>query len=113
MALVEMAQAKAHLRVDEDYPDDQLSIYLGAAEEQAQEFLNRRVYATAELLAAAVLANVAGSDPIVVNDSIRAAVLLILGHLHANRETVTSQQTYALPVGSQSLLWPFRVGLGV
>ncbi|MDQ2139582.1 head-tail connector protein [Alcaligenaceae bacterium B3P038] len=113
MALVEMAQVKAHLRVDEDYPDDQLAIYVGAAEEQAQEFLNRRVYATAEMLAAAVLANIAGSDPMVVNDSIRAAILLILGHLHANREAVTSHQTYELPMGSRSLLWPFRVGLGV
>ncbi len=53
---------------------------------------------------------------IVSNDSIRAAVLLILGHLYSNREEVMTEQGAAavqLPMGAHALLWPYRVGLGV
>lgn len=111
--LVDMTLAKDHLRVDPDSPDTSVSVYLGAAQEQAEAFLNRRVYAKPEDLAAAVLNGSAGIDPMVVNDSIRAAILLILGHLYANREDVGLQQAYELPMGARSLLWPYRVGLGV
>jgi hypothetical protein len=53
---------------------------------------------------------------IVSNDSIRAAVLLILGHLYRNREEVMTDQGAAavqLPMGAHALLWPYRIGLGV
>lgn len=50
----------------------------------------------------------------VVNDAIRAAVLLICGHLYANREDVVTGVSVAqMPMGSQYLLHPYRVGLGV
>jgi uncharacterized phiE125 gp8 family phage protein len=42
--------------------------------------------------------------------SIRAAILLIIGHLYANRENVVVGRTPAeLPQGAQSLLDPFKV----
>lgn len=53
---------------------------------------------------------------IVVNDHIRAGILLILGHLYRNREDVMTEQGAAavqLPMGAHALLWPYRVGLGV
>lgn len=43
-----------------------------------------------------------------VNDSIKAAVRLILGHLFANREAVTTGQAMELPMGAQYLLRPYR-----
>jgi len=53
----------------------------------------------------------------VVNDYIRAAVLLIAGHLYRNREEVvigtSAVGAVQLPVGAYTLLWPYRVGLGV
>ncbi|PTT56184.1 hypothetical protein DBR33_02735, partial [Stenotrophomonas sp. HMWF022] len=88
--------------------------YGGAAEEAAQEFMNRKVFPDAASMAAAVLAGTAGCDPIVVTDAIRAAVLLTLGHLYANRENVvTGTIVSEMKEGTRSLLWPYRIGLGV
>jgi len=113
MRLVTIEQARQHCRVDSD-DDQMLTLYGGAAEDAAQEFLNRRVYEDEAELAAAVLNGTAGCDPIVVNDAIRAAVLLTLGHLYANRESViTGSAVSEMKEGTRSLLWPYRVGLGV
>jgi hypothetical protein len=111
MDLVTSDQAAAHLRTDED-----VSLYLGAAALAASEFLNRQVYATDAAMAAAVLDGTAGDDPMVINDAIRAAILLQLGHLYRNREDVAAGASAAaveLPLGSRTLLQPYRVGLGV
>jgi predicted HD phosphohydrolase len=113
MALVTREQALAHLKADST---EDVSIYLSAAELAAMEYLNRNVYESEAAMDAAVLAGNAGEDPMVVNDLIKAAVLLIAGHLYRNREDVISGQTAAavqLPLGSRALLQPYRVGMGV
>ena len=49
-------------------------------------------------------------DGIVVNDQIKAAVLLTVGHLYANREdVVTGASVAALPNGADYLLQPYKV----
>ncbi len=49
-------------------------------------------------------------DGIVVNDQIKAAVLLIVGHLYANREdVVVGASVSALPNGADHLLQPYKV----
>ena len=49
-------------------------------------------------------------DGMVVNDTIRAAALLIIGHLFANRENVVAGVSVAqLPNGAEWLLQPFKV----
>lgn len=49
-------------------------------------------------------------DGIVVNDTIKSAVLLIVGHLYAHREDVLSGVSVAkLPNGAEWLLAPYRV----
>jgi len=51
---------------------------------------------------------------IVINPQIEAAILLTMGHLFESREDVVVGATAtAMPFGSQQLLFPFRVGLGV
>ena len=45
---------------------------------------------------------------IALNDSIKAAVRLILGHLFANREAVAVGQFMEIPMGSQYLLRAYR-----
>lgn len=44
--------------------------------------------------------------------SIKAAMMLVLGHLYANREASTSQALTTIPLGVESLLRPYRVRLG-
>lgn len=112
MRLVTIEQARQHCRVD-TADDEMLGLYAEAAEQAAQDFLNRRVFSDVDELAAAVLGGTAGDDPMVANQAIVAAVLLLTGHLYRNREAVTSENSVLLPLGAQSLLWPHRVGLGV
>lgn len=113
MRLITIEQARQHCRAD-SADDAMLELYGGAAEEAAQEFMNRKVFPDAASMAAAVLAGTAGCDPMVVTDAIRAAVLLTLGHLYANRENVvTGTIVSEMKEGTRSLLWPYRIGLGV
>ena len=44
---------------------------------------------------------------------IRAALLLVLGHLYANREASTDAALATIPLGVESLLRPHRVRLGM
>lgn len=51
---------------------------------------------------------------VVINPSITAACLLVLGKLYAHREDViTGTIVTELPHGAHALLWPYRVGLSV
>jgi uncharacterized phiE125 gp8 family phage protein len=45
--------------------------------------------------------------------TIRAAVLLVIGHLYLNREATTDKALATLPLGVESLLRPKRVRLGM
>ncbi|MFB3129365.1 head-tail connector protein [Stenotrophomonas maltophilia] len=114
MELISLEQARAHCRVDTD-DDALLELYGTASEGAAQQFLNRRVFKDTESMAAAVLDGTAGVDPMLANDSIRAAILLMLGHLYRTREDVQGSDgaTVQVPMGAHSLLWPYRIGLGV
>lgn len=86
-----------------------VELYLGAAIDAAQEYLGRKVYADQAEMDAAVVAGTAGESPMVATKSVKAAVLLICGHLFANREdVVVGAQSFAIPNGSRDLLRPNR-----
>ena len=110
MSLVPLGQALAHLRTEAGVEDALVELYLGAAEQSAIDYLNRQVFADQAALDAAVAAETAGASPMVVNFAVKAAILLTLGHLHANREDVVTGATVAqLPFGARSLLRPHRL----
>lgn len=116
MNIVSPEQAYAHLRIDAAGADDadDIALKTRAAETMAAEFLNRQLFATQSELDAAVVAGTAGTSPMVATDLVRAAILLILGHLHANREDViTGTIATDLPMGFRALLQPYRVCMGV
>lgn len=161
MSVITIELAMKHLRAESEDLDDVQS-KLDAAEDAAEQYLNRKLFVDGTELWAALttvitlrsqcrvvldsalseaslidnfddrlmaerdaqcrykesLRNVAMiSRGIVLNKSITAACLLMLGHLWANREdTVTGINTSSvieLPHGSRSLLFPYRVDLGV
>lgn len=105
MSIITLTEAKAHLRIDGTDEDTILAVYIGAAEKSASNFMNRNIYASS-----------IGSDVdgIVMDDAIKAACLLILGHLFSNREDVVSGGSVSeLPHGSKSLLYPYRISVGM
>lgn len=113
MTAIPIEVAMQHLRADSE-DQSYVELVLEAAEDSAMQYLNRRFYANAEDLAAAVLAGDADTDPILVNPSIRAACLLIAGSLYENREDAVAGSVFSeLPAGSRSLLTPYRVEWGV
>lgn len=116
--LVSLEVAKQHLRVEPDVmlEDDLISLYIEIASDHVQEYLQRAVYATQADYDAAQSAGQQGFDDnaIVVNASIKGAVLLLIGHYYRNREDVTVGQAPAeLPNASKALLAPYRMRLGV
>lgn len=114
MPILTTEQAIEHCRADPEADAVMVSLYLGAAIEAAQDYLGRKVFANQAELDAAVTAGTAGVDPMVATYAIRAAMLLICGHLFANREdVVTGLQSYAMPMGSRDLLRPNRRSQGL
>jgi len=53
MPLVTIAEARAHVRVEADYPEDQLQGALDGAIASAESYLNRRIFESAEAIGAA------------------------------------------------------------
>jgi len=111
VSLIDLPTAKLHLRADGSYEDDLIQLYIDAAESNAISFLNRNVYPTQADLDAA--AEPEEALPMVINSAVRAAILLIVGHLYANREENVQGAVNKLPMGAHALLYPHRVGLGV
>jgi hypothetical protein len=110
--IITPAQAIDHLRASED-DEAMILLYAGAAEQSAMNYINRKVFQDAETLSEAVLTGTGGTLPIVADDAIRAAILLTLGHLYANREdSIIGVSAVELPMGSQWLLAPYRIGMG-
>jgi hypothetical protein len=106
--------AKMHLRVDGTDEDALITLMSSAAEGSAVAYLNRQVYVDQDALDAAVVALTARDNAIVITDDIRAAMLLILGHLHSHREDViVGVSTAALPMGSRYLLEQHRISPGI
>lgn len=113
MPIITVSMARDHLR-DPDDDDSHIQMLIGAAEESVVQYLNRRVYASSDDMAVAIANGSAGECPMVANDLIRAACLLIVGHLYANRENVVVGSSVAqLPMGALELVTPYRVGWGI
>ena len=108
MPILTTEQAIEHCRADEA-DGTMVGLYLGAATDAAQDYLGRKLFADKAELDAAVQAGHAGEMPMIATYAVKAAILLICGHLFANREdVVVGVQSFAMPNGSRDLLRPHR-----
>lgn len=102
MALIDLTVFKRHLRVFHDDEDDELTLYLVAAETVVTEYLDREVVAAGQTPSLA--------DGIVINAAISAAILLVGADLYENREPDTASSGDAvLPRHVRALLSAYRV----
>lgn len=126
--LLTLTEVKQHLRVVDNTDDALIQRYMASAVEQCEAYLNRKIVADhyeADEIKAAYPAFDADTDdeityaeaypePIVINNSIVCACLLMVGHLFENRQAVLVGATPAtLPMGFESILAPYRVNMGI
>ena len=105
--MIELLTVKTHCRIDDDdtSEDDLLTIYIGAAKRHVENFTRRTLYAT-------------NTDPgfesdedrLLLDDDVRTAMLLLVGHWHENREaSISGVSISTLPLAVDALLQPYRI----
>lgn len=97
MTVVTLDEAKAHLRVDGTDDDADIALKLAAAEDDVARYLDRPLPWTD-----------ADGTPVAVPPAVKAAILLVLGDLYANREVSVIDATYAENPTLKRLLSSYR-----
>ncbi|EFE93957.1 head-tail connector protein [Serratia odorifera] len=105
--MLELELVKEHCRLEPDFSaDDKLvNVFIGAARKHVEMYTRRTLYASA-------------SDPgyeddedhLLLDDDVRTAMLLCIGHWYANREAaVVGASASKLPLAVDALLQPYRI----
>lgn len=105
--MLDLNVVKQHCRIDSDFADDDtlLTTYLGAAARYVETWTRRTMYESEDSPGYAE-----DEDAILQGDDVKAAMLLLIGHWYANRETVSVGQTSVeVPFAVESLLQPYRI----
>ena len=93
--MIDLPLIKLHLRVDGDEEDGLIGSYLNAAVEYVQQHCDRRLVDVPE-----------GPEQMALTDDVKQAILLLVGHWYANRESVVVGTISAeVPMGVPALLW--------
>ena len=107
MAFLEPSLVRSHYRIDDDFTGDGnlLEIYTGAAARYVETWTRRKLYKTNDEPGFAD-----DADRLLLNDDVRTAMLLLIGHWYANRESVVVGETAAqVPFAVEALLQPYRI----
>lgn len=92
MATVTLSEAKEHLHVTNTAQDNVIAIYMDAADDHIKNFLNKTQFQKTA--------------------AVKAAALLIIGDLFKNREA-TGEKDFKINPAAKSLLFPYRVDMGI
>ena len=101
--MIDRELVKKHLNVLTTDDDQLIDLYIAAAVDTAEQFLNRTLYPAD--------GTVPEDDPdgLVLPPAVSAAILLIVGQLYEFRENVISGTIVAqLPNGAERMMWPYR-----
>lgn len=111
MMLVSLEQAKAHLRMDHDFDDSDITLKIEGASAAVLDYL--KDYADSFLDSNGEVIEDSNGNPDVPYQ-VKAATLLMLGDLYANREPIPTDPVDAqygygyLPRAVIALLYPLR-----
>lgn len=105
MSLVVLDQAKRDLRIIHDDDDDILQVYIDGAENEALQYLDM---ASFDVLLDQI-SDGTSSEP-QLPPSVRIAILLLV---RSKYEVATPDQITAFRTAAETLLQPFRTGIGL
>ncbi|WP_249976081.1 head-tail connector protein [Vreelandella olivaria] len=108
--MLELDIIKQHVRLepDDDEDDALLETYSGSAARMVENHTGRTLYATASAVPKDASGNPNNPHALVLDDDISTAMLLLIGHWYANRESVVHGTTSELPMGVKALIEPYR-----
>lgn len=99
--MLDLAMVKAHLRIDGDAEDAYLESLIPVAHDFAEQFCDRRIYATEDELAADLCPE---KKPILETETLRQAKLMMIGHWYATREAAEPASLTVVPLSAQTML---------
>lgn len=105
--MIDLDVVKQHCRIDTEFTGDDalLNLYTGAAVRHVQKWTRRTLYETESSAGYSE-----DPDSILLTEDVKAAMLLLIGHWYANRETVIVGDTVAeVPFAVEALLQPYRI----
>ena len=101
---IEELKGQCKIDLDDNSEDSLLTLYGTAAKEKAEKFLNMQLFDSE------VPDDV--DNGMVINASVKLAIMLAVGHWYENREDSTELNLSAIPLGFNSLLRDYRRGPG-
>lgn len=93
---IDLDEIKAHLRIDHNLDDELLELYALSSLEVANNYIGKQ---WGEETTTATVKFTTG---------IKVGCLMFIGHLYANRETVSDVQLYEVPMAIKALWNPYR-----
>lgn len=109
--MLELDIIKPHCRIELDFIEDDalLDTYANAARRLIENETGRSLYATAAEIPKDDEGNITDQHALLLDDDITTAMLLLIGHWHANREAVAvGVSTQELPIAVNALTLPYR-----
>lgn len=101
---ISLSLAKSHLRVDIDHDDTIIGLFIVAARENAQNYLNRPI---------PWMDDSSPPAPVPVPSAVVAAMLLDVGSMYENRESGVIGGTVSENYAWIRLLTPYRICMGI
>lgn len=99
--MIDLALVKMHLRIDGDAEDHYLSRLILAARRYSEEYCDRRIYDTTDELVADPMPD---AGPLLADDTIDQAELMLIGHWYAVRETAEAANITEVPMATTIML---------
>lgn len=109
MLELEIIKQQCRIEQDETEEDALLDTYATAARRLVENKTGRNIYATPEEIPKDVDGNAIDDRALVLDDDITTAMLLVIGHWYANRESVVvGTITSELPMAVNAIIAPYQ-----
>lgn len=109
--MLELPLIKQHVRLEQDFIEDDrlLETYCRAAQRLVENQTGRTLYTQEEAIPTDAEGVATDEHALVMNDDIATAMLLVIGHWYATRESVViGTITATTPMAFESLISPYR-----